>query len=117
MRVLVCGGRDFADLAYVAGALDALHARYAFTHLIHGGASGADSMAAAWAISARVATLCFLAEWDEIGPKAGPLRNSDMLNAGKPDLVVVFPGGRGTADMTRKAKAACVPVVELKGPR
>jgi formate dehydrogenase assembly factor FdhD len=32
------------------------------------------------------------------------------LSKGKPDLVVAFPGGRGTADMVRKAQTAGVPV-------
>jgi len=38
-------------------------------------------------------------EWDELGKKAGPLRNQRMLDEGKPDLVVAFPGGGGTKDM------------------
>jgi hypothetical protein len=33
-------------------------------------------------------------EWDELGKKAGPLRNQRMLDEGKPDLVVAFPGRR-----------------------
>lgn len=44
------------------------------------------------------------------GKAAGPIRNQRMLDEGKPDLVVAFPGGRGTADMVRRAKAAGVPV-------
>jgi hypothetical protein len=29
-------------------------------------------------------------KWDELGKKAGPLRNQRMLDEGKPDLVVAF---------------------------
>lgn len=36
-----------------------------------------------------------------------------MLDEGKPDLVVVFPGGTGTADMVRRAKKAGVEVIEV----
>jgi hypothetical protein len=36
-----------------------------------------------------------------------------MLVEGKPDLVVAFPGGRGTAGMMRLAKAANVEVIEV----
>jgi hypothetical protein len=36
-----------------------------------------------------------------------------MLTEGKPDLVVAFPGGRGTADMVRRAYAANVIVKEI----
>jgi hypothetical protein len=35
-----------------------------------------------------------------------------MLEYG-PDLVVAFPGGRGTADMVRRAKAAGCEVLEV----
>lgn len=37
-----------------------------------------------------------------------------MLQEGKPDLVVAFPGGRGTAHMTRIAQEAGVPVVVVQ---
>lgn len=57
----------------------------------------------------------FKADWSKDGRKAGPVRNSVMLSVGKPDLVIAFPGGRGTADMVRKAKAKGVPVEELAG--
>jgi hypothetical protein len=36
-----------------------------------------------------------------------------MLDEGKPDLVIAFPGGRGTADMVKKARRAGVEVVEI----
>jgi hypothetical protein len=37
-----------------------------------------------------------------------------MLEEGKPDLVVAFPGGRGTANMVKQARAAAVKVLEAK---
>jgi YspA, cpYpsA-related SLOG family len=41
MRVLVCGGRDFHDIALLTRVLDALHGWYGFTLLIHGKERGA----------------------------------------------------------------------------
>jgi hypothetical protein len=49
------------------------------------------------------------AEWDMYGPSAGPRRNARMVEW-KPDVVIAFPGNRGTADMVRQAKAAEIPV-------
>jgi hypothetical protein len=40
----------------------------------------------------------------------GPIRNKPMLEEGKPDLVVAFPSGRGTANMMKQAREAGVPV-------
>lgn len=44
------------------------------------------------------------------GKSAGPIRNQTMLDDGKPDLVLAFPGGRGTADMVAKAEKHGIPV-------
>jgi hypothetical protein len=111
-RVLVCGGRDFTDKVFLVRALDLLHGLKAFTLLIHGGAKGADWMAGKWAEWRKVPVREFAADWDSHGSAAGPLRNTAMLREGAPDLVVAFPGGRGTADMVAKARAAEVPVIE-----
>jgi UDP-N-acetylmuramoylalanine-D-glutamate ligase len=37
-----------------------------------------------------------------------------MLDKEHPDLVVAFPGGRGTTDMISRAKKAGVKVMEIK---
>ena len=52
----------------------------------------------------------FEADWDRHGKAAGPIRNKQMLDEGKPDLVVAFEGGKGTANMIAQAEAAGVRV-------
>lgn len=110
MRVLVCGGRDFADSRLLHDTLTGLGR--AFEELIEGGASGADGMAYAWADRHGLPVTTFKADWKRYGNRAGPIRNQRMLDEGKPDLVVAFPGGRGTADMVKRARAAGVRVIE-----
>ncbi len=108
MRVLVCGGRDYDDEPAVVRALVAARA----TFVIDGGAPGADTLAWKWA-KRHLAPDCrrtFDAEWHKHGKGAGPMRNQQMLDEGRPDLVIAFPGGRGTADMVRRAERAGVPV-------
>jgi hypothetical protein len=121
MRVLVCGGRDYANRERLYNELDEMHhdpacgvrERGAVTLIIHGDASGADRLAAAWATENRVPVQAWPADWALHGLYAGPFRNAKMLAEGKPDLVVAFPGGRGTADMVRRARRAGVDVVEV----
>lgn len=110
IRVLVCGGRDFTDAWWLEEVLSGLHARAPIGVLIHGAARGADSLAQHWAIANSVEVAAFPANWEEHGRSAGPIRNKTMLDYGRPDLVIAFPGGRGTADMVRQAKKAGVPV-------
>jgi hypothetical protein len=52
----------------------------------------------------------YKAEWDKHGRAAGPIRNQQMLDDGKPDLVLAFAGGRGTDDMCRRAREAGIEV-------
>jgi len=109
--VLVCGGRDYDDRERLWAVLDELHANKPITRLIHGGARGADTLGHRWAYSRRVPISAYNAEWAKYGKSAGHIRNARMLKEGKPDYVVACPGGRGTADMVRKARVACVPIV------
>lgn len=118
MKVLVCGGRDYADSARVFATLDFMadEARTVgdpIDAIIHGGASGADYLASAWAGLRGVETIPFPASWIKYGKAAGPIRNQQMIDEGKPDAVVAFPGGRGTADMVRRARAAGIPTKEM----
>jgi hypothetical protein len=112
MKTLVCGGRDYADTRALNGALDAIHRERNVTRLIHGGARGADALAAAWAASRGIPADAFPADWERHGKAAGFRRNEAMLRQGRPDQVVAFPGGKGTAHMVKLAQAAGVPVVE-----
>lgn len=115
MRVLVCGGRSFADMDAMCAALDRIVlSKAGLSVIIHGGASGADALAAQYAESEGANVAVYPADWKTHGRAAGPIRNQQMLDEGKPDLVLAFPGGRGTADMVRRAKAAGVPVREVE---
>lgn len=109
MRLLVCGGRNYYN-AYWVGTLLRL---FGPSVVIHGAAGGADELAACWACDNRVAWLSYPPDWRTHGKAAGPIRNTRMLAEGKPDMVLAFPGGRGTANMIAQARAAGVPTIEV----
>lgn len=109
MRVLVCGGRDFNDYQLVSEVLQ----DYSIATIIEGGARGADTLGYKYGKANGCSIETYKAKWDEYGKGAGPIRNQQMLDEGKPDLVVAFPGGRGTKDMVSRAKKAGVKVIEV----
>lgn len=113
MRVLVCGGRDFNDVEFIHRTLDALSRLREFDVMIHGAAPGADSLAGAWAKHHNMPVEVYPADWQKYGKRAGPIRNAQMLREGKPDVVIAFPGGRGTAHMTMLAREAGVKVMDV----
>lgn len=115
---MVCGGRDYADRDTVFRVLDWMHAEKEIAVVIHGAASGADTLADAWAKARGIETMPFDAQWKKHGKSAGPIRNRQMIVSGKPDAVVAFPGGRGTANMIDQARNAGIsvwPMGEGKG--
>lgn len=110
-RVIVCGGRDFADQDVVDNFLDSI----VITEVIHGGASGADTLAGRWAQRRGVPVKVYPADWNKHGRAAGPIRNQQMLDTEDPTAVIAFPGGRGTADMVRRAEDYGVPIYRVDG--
>jgi len=132
MKVLVCGGRDYKDRKRVFEVLDYIHTRRApIALIIHGAATGADRLGKEWADSNGIEPDGYPALWDDLTAKgavikhrrdgssynanAGPTRNAKMLAVGKPDCVVAFPGGDGTANMVSQARSAGVKVFEVSG--
>lgn len=119
MRVLVCGSRTLTDSTAVEMVLDGLALKHGPLVVIHGNCrSGVDAIADAWARYLGVDAVRFSADWVRYGRAAGPIRNSDMLSEGKPDLVVGFkdkPESAGTDDMLNKARSlGSIPVYEVR---
>jgi len=112
MRILVTGGREFDDWnTFKSQLCNLINTDYDI--IIHGDAKGADFCARLFAKSYGFEEVRFPADWKQYGKAAGSTRNQQMLDEGKPDIVIAFPGGVGTADMVRRAKKAGLEVVEV----
>ncbi|EAP4692486.1 DUF2493 domain-containing protein [Salmonella enterica] len=118
MIIVVTDGRDFNDRTAIFSALGLLHKQFQVTELIEGGASGVDNLCKQWAQLHGIPVRSCPADWNDLtvpgavvkqgkhGPYnavAGHQRNQAMLEGEpRPTYGVVFPGGRGTADMHRR---------------
>jgi hypothetical protein len=88
MRVLFTGGRDFNDIDLFLATVsefEELHGE--ITEIIHGGATGADTMAETLYIYFRtsgerpnIKRDRRDANWTELGKRAGPIRNQEMVD-------------------------------------
>lgn len=109
MKVLVCGSRHFQDYELLKEVLDAYSD---ITEIIHGAARGADTLGGRYGGEVGVPVKTFPADWNTYGKRAGPIRNSQMLKEGGPDLVIAFrgPNSRGTQNMIDQATKAGVEV-------
>jgi len=109
MRILIAGGRDFNDFASLVVFMKPY--RHLVTAVISGKARGADKLGEQWANLVGAVVEPYPADWEKHGKAAGPIRNKQMLDEGKPDLVVVFPGGVGSNHMATIAKKKGVEVI------
>lgn len=84
------------------------------TVVIEGGAPGADALSLEAAEAFDVCVQSFPAEWEKYGKAAGPIRNTQMLNEGKPELVIAFhddlQNSKGTRNMVQQAEKRKIPV-------
>lgn len=114
MRVLVCGSRDFNDKDLMEDVLK----RFNISCIIEGEARGADRLARDYAERQGIPVLSFPAQWDLHGKAAGPIRNTEMLRVGKPEMVVAFrgPNSRGTQNMINQSRKAGIAVVVVDVP-
>ncbi len=109
MRVLACGDREWTNSNLIAETLGDLP----FDTIIEGEQRGADRLAREFARSWGRHFIPYPANWTRYGRAAGPIRNKQMLDSGKPDLVVAFHNhieeSKGTANMLCQAEDAGVP--------
>lgn len=109
MKILVCGGRGYINTSQVKLTLDELKPNA----IIQGGARGADLQGKLYGRLNGLPVIEVEANWNYYDKAAGHIRNQWMLDFCSPDLVVAFPGGRGTESMVEKANKAGIEVVRI----
>lgn len=116
MRVLICGDRNWKDSELIERIILSFPKD---TVIIQGMCRGADLMARTAAIKHGYEYEDYPADWDFYGPAAGPIRNKQILEEGKPDIVFAFHPNilhsKGTRNMIRQATKAGVKVKLING--
>ena len=112
MKTIIAGGRDFVSDIRHWDFLDWAHRNYHISEVVSGGAKGADSYGEFWAGQYRIPWKRFPADWKAHGKAAGFKRNEQMAEYA--DACILFPGGRGTADMKRRAEKHGLKIIEWK---
>jgi hypothetical protein len=111
-KLIIAGGRDFADYSLLQKKVDVMLSAKRFSHrteIISGKAKGADTLGEQYAKANDFPVKEFPADWS-IGKSAGYLRNSEM--AIYADACICFWNGRstGTKHMIDLATTQGLPV-------
>lgn len=111
MRVLFTGGRDFTDRAILFLCLDTFDAIIPITEVVVGDARGVDEFVREWARARGKTLYVEKARWKMLGKYAGIERNERMVKLWNPELVIAFPGGRGTKHCVEFSRKSGIEVI------
>lgn len=135
-RVVVCGTRDFSDAKFFYSELDRLTRKLNRPVVVTGAGKpvekkvggrlfkcGVDYLAEMWAADRKLPLVRYHARWEKYGAKAGPIRNSEMLQETialrKPAFLIAIWNGSspGTKDAIAKAEKLgyVVRIVKYRG--
>lgn len=128
IRLIIAGGRDYRLTPADIEKLDNIRLGGGIAEVVSGGATGADEDGASWARKHWLNVEYFPADWNGLSQPdaiiktrrdgrqfdayAGPRRNRQMAEYA--DAVALFPGGDGTADMYKAAKAAGLKIYDFR---
>ena len=117
----IVGGRNYTDYESFKTHIDDALEKWNISindieFVVSGGARGADSLAELWAKEKKIKIKIYKPDWKNLGNKAGPLRNTDIVNAST--HLIAFPTQEsvGTWDSIRKAEKREIPleIVRIK---
>jgi len=105
MKVIIAGSRTITDPLELEKAIK--DSGFTITEVISGGATGPDSLGAAWANENNIPVGFYYPDWKQFGKKAGPIRNSLMAADAGSDggLIALWDGSsKGTKDIITKCE-------------
>jgi hypothetical protein len=109
-RLWVAGGRDYTNVLRIKSALLEYHGWV----LVTGAARGADLTAETVWRDMQRPYIGEPARWALHQRSAGPRRNRTLAETWKPDRLLLFPGGSGTADARTVAEGLGIEVQETE---
>lgn len=113
MRLMLVGGRHFSDDRLVVAALHAVHRNRPISVLIHGGSAGVGVPAETWAGRNGVNIVRYPPP--RAGSRADNVRRDlFMLEDGRPDALLAFPGGRRTHKLCAFANGSGIEVMDVE---
>lgn len=112
-RIVVAGGRDFQKYGLLTRVL-IQHGVSTNDEIVSGGARGADRLGETYAKRNNIPLKIFNADWDNLGKKAGVVRNAQMADYA--DEAIVFWDGqsRGSKNMIDNMTKRNKPVKVIK---
>ena len=105
LKLAVIGSRTFDNYELLVESIKGITKKdKPFTHIVSGGAKGADKLGEQYAKEYKLETIIYYPNWQKYGKAAGFIRNEDIIK--EADEVIAFWDGqsRGTLNSINHAK-------------
>lgn len=116
MKTIIAGSRTINNYNIVKSAIEKVvnsDDGWTITEIVSGGAKGIDSLGERWAKNNDIPIKRFVADWEQYGKAAGPIRNTLMAKYSD-CLIAIWDGkSRGTSHMITEAQSLDLRVVVL----
>jgi hypothetical protein len=87
-KVGIVGSRTFYNYDLLKNTMDKLSSLLKISHVVSGGANGADKLGEQWAKENNIPTIIYEPEWNKYGKRAGFLRNKQIIE--ESNCVIAF---------------------------
>lgn len=102
MRVIIAGSRTIKDPAVVNAAVR--DSGFTVTEVVSGAARGVDTLGEWWGLFHGIPVKPFYPRWDELGKRAGFVRNLEMAEYAEALVAISSQNSPGTAHMIKAAR-------------
>ena len=107
MKTIIAGSRTITDYDLVKSLIK--ESGFIITEVVCGMAKGVDSLGEQYALEHKIPVTYFPPNWEELGPKAGKIRNRCMGDYGE-QLILIHDGlSRGSIHMLNYAQQLKLP--------
>lgn len=114
-KVIVTGSRYWASDEHIEIIVRELSKLPANTVIVHGAAKGVDTISAVVGELLGFEVRSYPADWKRFRKRAGPIRNQQMLDCERPDIVIGFHDdidkSSGTKHMLKISKDAGIKTI------
>lgn len=108
MKVIIAGSREGFTIDDIREAVQ--ESGFIITEVVSGAARGVDRLGEQYARENKIPVSCMPADWDNLGKRAGYVRNAEMAEYADACILLIFNHSKGSTHMLNLANKKGIPV-------
>lgn len=102
MKTVIAGSRDIKDQTIGFVYINEFHKKFPITEVVCGCAWGMDTIGRDWGKDHDIPISLWEADWNNLGKKAGPIRNALMAKHADQALILINNESKGSLNMRQQ---------------